>query len=142
MLTIVLKTRLSTFRLACLDEFIELETGDIVCGKTFNSYDSVRKWCDKTFTSFILKGTRGNFSSGGEELGRISFICTHGNKLKSEATTQRPSQRLKYTACLSRVNINQQRNVGEWKITTARLHHDGHLLGEDVYGTYKHVKTI
>ena len=59
-----------------------------------------------------------------------------------KATSQRPSQRLKYTACPSRVNINQQRNVGEWKITTARLHHDGHLLGEDVYGTYKHVKKL
>ena len=34
------------------------------------------------------------------------------------------------------------RNVGEWKITTAWLHHDGHLLGEDVYGTYKHVKKL
>jgi len=125
------------------DECIELEPGNIFCGKTFNSYDeavnSVRKLCDKTFTPFILKGTRGNFSSGGEELGRISFICTHGNERKSKATSQRPSQRVNYTAC---PNINKQRNVGEWKITTARLQHDGHLLGEDVYGTYKHVKKL
>ena len=124
------------------DECVKLETGDIVCGKTFNSFDeavnSMRKWCDKTFTPFILKVSRGNLSSGGEELGRISYICTHRNKHKSKAT----SQRVNYTACPSRVNINQQRNVGEWKIMTAQFHHDGHLLGEDVYGTYKHVKKL
>ena len=49
------------------DECVKLETGDIVCGKTFKSYDvavnSMRNWCDKTFTPFILKVTRGNFSS-------------------------------------------------------------------------------
>ena len=57
------------------NECVKLETGDIVCGKTFNSYDeavnSMRKWCNKTFTHFILKVTSGYFSSGGEELGRL-----------------------------------------------------------------------
>ena len=103
------------------DECVKLETGDIVCGKTFKSYDEavniMRNWCNKTFTPFILKVTRGNFSSGGEELGRISYICTHRNKHKLKA----PSQRVNYTACPSRVNINPQGKVGEWKITTARL---------------------
>ena len=67
------------------NECVKLETGDIVCGKTFNSYDeavnSMRKWCDKTFTHFILKVTSGYFSSGGEELGRISYFALAGTNI-------------------------------------------------------------
>ena len=128
------------------DLISKLQTDEIKVGKLFKNYDEVVKavkdWCYSSCTPLILKGVRGNLSEGGEDPGRIQFICTHGNKRKSKATSLRPAQRVNYTGCLARININQQRKTLDWKITTARLDHDGHLIGDDVYGTYKHVKKL
>ena len=61
--------------------------------------------------------------------GRRCYQCPHGVTRKSKATGARPSQRLKYTKCPVKLNLNEQ-DDGSWIITSCVLEHSGHPVTE------------
>ena len=93
-------------------------------------------WCDLTYTPFTKKVDPGTVDFGGDRCGHIHFICSHAVKRPYRGAAHRPLQRVNYTGCTSRVNICQQRDSGDWKITTTKLEHS------EVYGTYKQVRNL
>lgn len=117
----------------------------IKIGLNFKSKDStielISDWCKETFHPLRKKVFVGSLDSGGSQPGRIQFICPHSIQQKSKAVGHRPSQRVLFTGCSSKINICQQK-TGDWKITTVNLQHSGHIVSEESYGTYSHIKKL
>ena len=57
--------------------------------------------------------------------GRRCFQCSHGIKYTRKVTEKRPWQRVKFTGCPVKVNLNEQED-GSWMVTSLFLEHLGH----------------
>jgi len=102
----------------------------------------MNKWCDENFFALIRRSSnKGTYDDDGDKPGRIHFICTHGYKRKSRATHHRPIQRVNFTVCPCHVTITQK-DRGQWVVTAVEMSHEGHLVSEDVYNSYQHVKKL
>ena len=127
-------------------ENVNLGTKDIRIGTEFPSFDesvrSMNKWCDENFVALVRRSSnKGTYDDDGDKPGRIHFICTHGYKRKSRATHHRPIQRVNFTECPCHVTITQK-DRGQWVVTSVEMSHEGHLVSEDVYHSYQHVKKL
>ena len=60
---------------------------------------------------------------------------------KSKATAQRPSQRLKFTKCPVKVNLNEQ-DDGSWMVTSCVLQHSGHPVTEQNFLSHQQARKL
>ena len=63
--------------------------------------------------------------NGDRVKGRRCFQCCHGLKYTRKVTDKRPWQKIKYTECPVKVNLNEQED-GSWMVTSLILDHVGH----------------
>ena len=98
---------------------------------------SIMLWSEKTFSRLSKSKARHQKPkvkpSGERVKGRRCFQCCHGLKYTRKVTDKRPWQKIKYTECPVKVNINEQED-GSWMVTSLVLDHFGHpVTNTDFY---------
>ena len=112
-------------------------------GLAFKSFeeatDYMKRWCNSNKLPFIKRD-----SCKGSETkpGRILYECPHGTKRKYKETLVRERQSVNYTACGARVNIFESMKDRFYKVTNCIKAHSGHMVGDEVYGSYPTVRVM
>ena len=125
------------------DEATEIEfDGDIHVGLSFSSEEEavliVEKWSTKVLCP--LAKIRSRKAKEGVK-GRRCFGCPHGIVRTSKAEHKRPCQRVKYTGCPVKININEQ-DDGSWLVTACVLEHVGHPVTEANFYSHQQAKKL
>ena len=117
---------------------------ELTIGSKFDSQEKVRAdvklFCDRTFVPLIIAASSAE-NPAGRDRGRMRYKCTHGHKRKKTANKDRPRQSYNFTACTSFVNINENKD-GVWVVTKLCLEHQGHVLSQENYFSYPHVRKL
>ena len=112
-------------------------------GLAFKSFveatNYMKSWCDSNKLPFIIRDSCKGTES---KPGRILFECPHGTKRKYKKTLARERQSVNYTACEARVNIFESMKDRLYKVTNCVKVHSGHMVGEEVYGSYPTVRVM
>ena len=128
-------------------EFIDIEKDGLRVGVRFSSDDvavkSIENWTHKSLCPLAkVRFRKGSISSKGERVkGRRCFSCPHGINRKNTGKGERPSQRLKFTNCPVKVNLNEQED-GSWEVTTCHLEHEGHPLTSKLFYSHQQSKKL
>ena len=119
--------------------FDELEVG-----MSFANYDDaciyIRKWCDENKMPLVKRDSCRGDAPGVS--GRILYQCPHAINRKSKSKGMRKLQSVNFTACKFKVNIYESKKHGDFRVTYCHKNHDGHLVGDFVYGSYPTVRTM
>ena len=112
----------------------EIDNSDMMIGLVFPNeeaaVDAIGAWSVKAMCPLSkIRYQKGVEKNGEYVKGRRCYQCPHGVTCKSKATGGRPSQRLKYTKCPVKINLNEQ-DDGSWIITSCFLDHSGHPVTE------------
>ena len=114
-----------------IDDVIVLQENELKVGLGFKSEESavqaIMLWSEKTFCPLSKSRYRKpKVKPSGERVkGRRCFQCCHGLKYTRKVTDKRPWQKIKYTECPVKVNMNEQED-GSWMVTSLVLDHIGH----------------
>ena len=119
------------------------EFDELKVGLTFSDYDSacsyIKQWCDINKMPLVKRDTaRGNESTPG----RLLFECPHATKRQYRTKGVREKRSVNFTDCKSRVNIYESKKLGGFRVTLCVTQHEGHLVGESVYGSYQTVRKL
>ena len=112
-------------------------------GLAFQSFveatEYMKKWCDSHKSPFIK---RDSCKGSATKAGRIMYQCPHGTKRKYKETLVRERQSVNYTACEARVHVHESVKDRIYRVTSCVKVHSGHMVGEDVYGSYPTVRVM
>ena len=127
-------------------EFIDIDAAEMAVGLVFPSDEvavaSIQNWTVKTLCPLSKIRYQKGIEKNGEYIkGRRCFQCPHGVQRKSKATAQRPSQRLKFTKCPVKVNLNEQ-DDGSWMVTSCVLQHSGHPVTEQNFLSHQQARKL
>ena len=118
-----------------MEEGLIFETDEVAVG-------AVEAWASKSFCPLIkVRFHKGHFKNGEYEKGRRCFKCPHGVQRKSKATGSRPSQRLKFTQCPVKINLNE-RDDGSWMVTSCNLEHQGHPITQENFLSHQQARKL
>ena len=108
----------------------------------FSSFEDashyIKNWCD-TNNQPLVK--RDSCKGTDTRAGKLIFQCPHAIKRKYTAKI-RVCQAVNYTGCESKVSIYENRADGVFRVTQCIKTHSGHLLGENIYGSYPTVRVL
>ena len=112
----------------------EIDDSEMMIGLVFATeeaaVEAIDAWSVKAMCPLSKIRYQKGVEKNGEYIkGRRCYQCPHGVTRKSKATGARPSQRLKYTKCPVKLNLNEQ-DDGSWIITSCVLEHSGHPVTE------------
>ena len=128
-------------------DLIDIEKDGLSVGMRFPSDDvavkSIENWTHKSLCPLAkVRFRKGSISSKGERVkGRRCFSCPHGINRKTTGKGERPGQRLKFTNCPVKVNLNEQED-GSWEVTTCHLEHEGHPLTSKLFYSHQQAKKL
>ena len=120
---------------------MDLDVEDMKMGLTFDNEDSailsINKWSEKAFCPLSKsRYQKPKVKPDGERIkGRRCFQCCHGLKYTRKVTEKRPWQRVKFTGCPVKINLNEQED-GKWMVTSPHLTHEGHPVTKSSF--YSH----
>ena len=89
---------------------------------------AIDAWCQKNFIPLtkVRRKAPGTNTEGDRVRGQRGYKCAHGVERQSKSKDEkRPFQRVKFTGCQAKVNVNE-REDGTWTITTCNTEHIGH----------------
>ena len=114
--------------------YYEIDDSEMMIGLVFATeeaaVEAIDAWSVKAMCPLSKIRYQKGVEKNGEYIkGRRCYQCPHGVTRKSKATGARPSQRLKYTKCPVKLNLNEQ-DDGSWIITSCVLEHSGHPVTE------------
>ena len=127
-------------------EYIDIGESEMMEGIVFKTDDvavlSIQKWTEKTFCPLSkIRYQKGQTKHGEYIKGRRCFRCPHGVQRKSKTAVQRPTQRLKYSKCQVKINLNEQ-DDGSWMITSCYLKHSGHPVTEQNFLSHHQARKL
>ena len=128
-------------------DILILEEDDLKVGLTFETEDaavkSILKWSELTFCPLSkARYQKPKMKENGERIkGRRCFQCSHGLNYTRKVTDKRPWQKLKFTDCPVRVNINEQED-GSWMVTSLYLEHVGHPVTKADFYTHQAARKL
>ena len=107
---------------------------------TFDAADSfVKKWSRENISPLIIRSSwKGNEKGNG----RIQYMCPHGVERDRRSKGTRKLQHLLYSNCPAMINVVQNRKENIWRVSKLIKHHEGHMIGEEVYGSYQTVRKL
>ena len=125
---------------------IDIEPDDMAVGLVFPSDEvavaSIQSWSAKALCPLSRIRYQKGFQKNGEYTkGRRCYQWPHGVKRKSKATASRPAQRLKFTKCPVKINLNEQ-DDGSWLVTSCILQHCGHPVTEDNFLSHQQARKL
>ena len=125
---------------------IDIEPDDMAVGLVFPSEEvavaSIQSWSAKALCPLSRIRYQKGFEKNGEYTkGRRCYQCPHGVKRKSKATASRPAQRLKFTKCPVKINLNEQ-DDGSWLVTSCILQHCGHPVTEENFLSHQQARKL
>ena len=121
--------------------FNDLDVEDMKMSLTFDNEDvailSMNKWSEKALCPLSkARYQKPKIKPDGERIkGRRCFQCCHGLKYTRKVTEKRPWQRVKFTGCPVKINLNEQ-DDGRWMVTSLHLTHEGHPVTKSAF--YSH----
>ena len=127
-------------------EIVDLEPGDMVVGLEFPSDEvavaSIQSWSAKALCPLSrIRYQKGMEKNGDYVKGRRCYQCPHGVKRTSKATASRPAQRLKFSKCPVKINLNEQ-DDGSWLVTSCILEHSGHPVTEQNFLSHQQARKL
>ena len=96
---------------------------------------AIDAWCQKNFIPLtkVRRKAPGTNTKGDRVRGQRGYKCAHGVERQSKSKDEkRPFQRVKFTGCQAKVNVNE-REDGTWTITTCNTEHVGHEVSAKNY---------
>ena len=92
---------------------------------------TIENWCRKTFCPLTKVRRQQPSERNGKRIrGQRGYKCAHGVERKSRSKDeQRPYQRIKFTGCPVKLNINEQED-GTWMVTSSISEHVNHESSE------------
>ena len=108
---------------------MDLDVEDMKMGLTFDNEDSailsINKWSEKAFCPLSKsRYQKPKVKPDGERIKeRRCCQCCHGLKYTRKVTEKRPWQRVKFTGCPVKINLNEQED-GKWMVTSLHLTHE------------------
>ena len=124
----------------------EIDDSEMMIGLVFATeeaaVEAIDAWSVKAMCPLSKIRYQKGVEKNGEYIkGRRCYQCPHGVTRKSKATGARPSQRLKYTKCPVKLNLNEQ-DDGSWIITSCVLEHSGHPVTEQNFLSHQQARKL
>ena len=105
--------------------YVDLAVDELKVGVVFPSEEIAHKSIENWSFKSLCPLSKVRYRKGKEGVkGRRCFGCPHGISRTSKSEAKRPCQRLKFTGCPVKINLNEQ-NDGSWIVTTCILSHIG-----------------
>ena len=124
----------------------EAATIELFNGQIFKTEDEaflvIDEWCRINFCPLtkIRRRKPGVDKKGERVKGQRGYKCAHGvERISRSKDERRPFQRVKFTGCEAKLNINEQED-GTWMITSCFLKHEGHEVSENNF--YSKIKRL
>ena len=113
---------------------IEVMKPRIVFKNKEEAVASIDKWCQETFNLLTkVRRQQPGVRNGKRIKGQRGYKCAYGVERKTRSKDeQRPFQRVKYSGCPIKVQINEQ-DDGSWMVTSCVNEHEGHDTSENNY---------
>ena len=129
------------------DSVLDIEKDGLKLGLRFandeQAVKSIENWTHKSLCPLAkVRFRKGSINNKGERVkGRRCYACPHGINRKRTGKGERPGQRLKFTNCPVKVNLNEQED-GSWEITTCHLEHEGHPVTSKLFYSHQQARKL
>ena len=127
-------------------QFKDIEIDDLKLGLNFPSEEvalnAIENWSVKSLCPLSkIRYRKGKLVNGEKVKRRRCLACPQGIERKTDGKGDRPGQRVKFSNCPVKVNLNEQ-DDGSWEVTTCHLEHKGHPITAKAFFSHQQSKKL